>query len=111
MPDPSHFALFLGEWSLPDGFSFLEGELNGWPYLITCVVLFVTLGIVTGYFIWKKGYLQTIDAETEIRKTVEELARVREDVKLETLELVPAESPSPALATGDAQTPRVQSPR
>jgi hypothetical protein len=89
MADLSAPILLLAELSPPGGFSFPGGELSGWPYLAVCAVFFLTLGVVTGYFIWRKGNLQTIDAEAEIRKTGEDLAHLREDLRLEILELGP----------------------
>jgi len=79
----------LAELSPPGGISFLDGELTGWPYLAICALFFMTLGLVTGYFIWRKGQLQTIDAEAEIRKTGDDLVLLREDLQLEILELGP----------------------
>ncbi len=79
-PVPSS-APFLAELSFPGGMSFLEeGELSGWPHLVTCAAVFVTLGIVIGYFIWRKGQLQNLDVETEARKTRKGLAELREDL-------------------------------
>jgi len=92
MPTMTGFAAInpmLAELSLPDSLSFPDKDLSGWPYLAVCAVFFMTLGIVTGYFIWRKGHLQTIDAEAEIRKTGEDLAHLREDLQLEILELGP----------------------
>ena len=83
------FSPPLAELSPPGRMPLLEGELSGWPHLIACAAIFVTLGIVTGYFIWRKGQLQTIDVETEIRKTGDDLAARREDLELENLELGP----------------------
>lgn len=83
------FSPPLAELSPPGRMPLLEGELSGWPHLIACAAIFVTLGIVTGYFIWRKGQLQTIDVETEIRKTGDDLAALREDLELENLELGP----------------------
>jgi hypothetical protein len=79
----------IAELSPPGGISFLGGDLSGWPYLAICAVFFMTLGIVTGYFIWRKGHLQTIDAEAEIRKAGDDLAHLRDDLQLEILELGP----------------------
>jgi hypothetical protein len=79
----------LAELSPPRGTSFFEGELTGWPYLAICALFFMTLGLVTGYFIWRKGHLQTLDAEAEIRKTGDDLVLLRDDMQLEILELGP----------------------
>lgn len=87
MADLSESVSWLAELSSPGGFPLPDGGLDGWPYLAVCAAFFLTLGIVTGYFIWRKGHLQTIDAEAEIRKTGEDLAHLREDLQLEILEL------------------------
>ena len=89
MDDLSAQIPLLAELSPPGAFSFPDGELSGWPYLVVCAVFFLTLGVVAGYFIWRKGNLQTLDAEAEIRKTGEDLANLREDLQLEILELGP----------------------
>lgn len=89
MADLSAPVSLLAELSPPGGFPLPDGGLDGWPYLAVCAAFFLTLGIVTGYFIWRKGHLQTIDAEAEIRKTGEDLAHLREDLQLEILELGP----------------------
>ncbi len=89
MADLTAFTSLFAELSPPGGMSFLEGDLTGWPYLAICAVFFMTLGIVTGYFIWRKGQLQTIDAEAEIRKAGDDLAHLRDDLQLEILELGP----------------------
>ena len=100
-PVPSS-APFLAELSFPGGMSFLEkGELSGWPHLVACAAVFMTLGIVIGYFIWRKGQLQTIDVETEARKTGEDLAALREDLELENLELRGEEVSPPASTLRD----------
>lgn len=91
MAQTSHSATSLAELSLPGGMSFLEGELSGWPHFVACTAAFTAMGIVIGYFIWRKGQLQTIDVETECRKTREDLVALREDLELENLELDPEE--------------------
>lgn len=87
MNDLSSQVLLLAEISPPAGFSSPDGEPGGWPYLAVCAVFFLTLGMVTGYFIWRKGNHQTLDAEAVIRKTGEELSHLREDLQLEIIEL------------------------
>jgi hypothetical protein len=79
----------LAELVPPGDLFFLQNNPGGGFYLAVCAVFFTTLGIATGYFIWRKGHLQTIDAEAEIRKTGEDLARLRENLQLEELELGP----------------------
>lgn len=89
MADLSAQIPLLAELSPPGGFSFPDGDLSGWTYLAVCALFFLALGMVTGYFIWRKGQLQSIDAEVEVRKTGEDLANLREDLQLEILELGP----------------------
>lgn len=60
---------------------------NPWLYYTFCALVFVIAGIVCGYFIWRKGFMQTLDAETEIEKTKRELESLREDVEREESEL------------------------
>jgi F0F1-type ATP synthase membrane subunit b/b' len=76
---------FLAE-SIPlPGF---EGiSVDGRWYYAACAFLFLLLGLVLGYFIWKKGHMQMLDAEAEVRRTREELARLKEDLKAEENEL------------------------
>jgi hypothetical protein len=66
----------------------LEGvSVDGRWYYAACAFLFLLLGLVLGYFIWKKGHMQMLDAEAEVRRTREELARLKEDLKAEANEL------------------------
>jgi hypothetical protein len=53
-----------------------------WYYVI-CAVTFTLAGLITGYFIWRKGSMQMHDAEAEIQRTGEELKRLTEDLKIE----------------------------
>lgn len=53
-----------------------------WYYVI-CAVVFTLAGLITGYFIWRKGTMQMHDAEAEIQRTGEELKRLTEDLKIE----------------------------
>jgi|GEM_PF-2305165 len=55
---------------------------RGWYYAV-CAILFTLAGLVTGYFIWRKGSMQMHDAEAEIRRTSEEWKRLDEDLKVE----------------------------
>ena len=66
--------------SLP-GFDGLEVD-EIW-YYPACAFAFFLVGLILGYFIWRKGHMQTHDAEAEVRRTKEELARLREDLKVE----------------------------
>ena len=58
------------------------GDLGVWYYVI-CAVVFTVSGLIVGYFIWRKGHMQTLDAESEIRRTADELSRLREDLQVE----------------------------
>jgi hypothetical protein len=67
----------------PGGF-----ELPAWLsdrvwYYVGCAVIFTLAGLITGYFIWRKGSMQTHDAEAEIQRTGEELRRLAEDLRIE----------------------------
>jgi len=82
------FARFLAQSGAkgtagPGGF-----ELPAWLsdrvwYYVVCAVVFTLAGLITGYFIWRKGAMQTHDAEAEIQRTGEELKRLTEDLKIE----------------------------
>ena len=87
MAEENGSSPLLAELSLAGDLPFLDGDLGAWLYLAISAVLFMALGIVTGNFIWRRGHLQTIDAATEIRKTSEDLTHMREDLRLETLEI------------------------
>jgi hypothetical protein len=77
--------VFLSE-SIPlPGFEGLA--VDGRWYYAACGFLFLLLGLILGYFIWKKGHMQMLDAEAEVRRTREELARLTEDLKAEENEL------------------------
>jgi len=63
-------------------------ELPAWLsdrvwYYVVCAVIFTLAGLISGYFIWRKGSMQTHDAEAEIQRTGEELKRLTEDLKIE----------------------------
>jgi hypothetical protein len=76
---------FLSESSPLPGF---EGiSVDGRWYYVGCAALFLFLGFVLGYFIWKKGHMQMLEAEAEVRRTREALARLTEDLKAEESEL------------------------
>ena len=58
-------------------------EGSEWIYYGVCGLFFLLCGLVCGYFIWRKGYLQTLDAELEVRRTEDELENLRHDLSLE----------------------------
>ncbi|MEC5128807.1 hypothetical protein VSU19_18740 [Verrucomicrobiales bacterium BCK34] len=58
-----------------------------WIYYAVSGLFFLICGVVCGYFIWRKGYLQTLDAELEVRRTEDELQNLRHDLSLEEDEL------------------------
>ena len=53
-----------------------------WYYGI-CAAVFTLAGLITGYFIWRKGTMQMLDAEAEIERTSGELKRLSDDLKIE----------------------------
>jgi len=57
-------------------------DLGVW-YHVICAVVFTIAGLIVGYFIWRKGNMQTLDAESEIRRTADELARLQQDLQVE----------------------------
>ncbi len=65
------------------GFSIPGLEIDQFWYYVVCAVVFTLAGLITGSFIWKKGAMQTHDAEAEIQRTGEELKRLTEDLKIE----------------------------
>ena len=67
---------------------FLEREITGRVYYLICAALFTTGGMICGYFIWKRGHMQMLDAEIEIKLTASELKALREDIELEEKELI-----------------------
>lgn len=58
-------------------------QLSGPVYYAVCAVLFTLAGLISGYFIWRKGHMQMQDAEDEVRKTRDELEKLRDDMKVE----------------------------
>ncbi|MDA7920926.1 hypothetical protein N9B73_04135 [Verrucomicrobiales bacterium] len=58
-----------------------------WIYYAVCGLFFSLCGVFCGYFIWRKGFLQTLDAELEVRRTEDELQNLRHDLSLEEDEL------------------------
>lgn len=78
----SHLAQAAAEGS---GFGFaIPGiEADRIWYYVVCAVAFTFAGLITGYFIWRKGSMQMQDAEAEIQRTSGELKRLSEDLKIE----------------------------
>jgi len=62
---------------------FPSGEFSGFVYYLFCAILFTVSGLIVGYFIWRKGYMQTLDAEAEIRRTEQDLNLLRGDLSSE----------------------------
>ena len=58
-----------------------------WIYYVVSGLFFLICGVICGYFIWRKGYLQTLDAELEVRRTEDELQNLRHDLSLEEEEI------------------------
>ena len=77
-------------------FSAFVNDISGWPYYALCGLFFISCGLAAGYFIWRKGHLQTLDVESEVRETGKELIKLREDLEIEEEEL----SPGHGLRTG-----------
>ncbi len=77
--------LFLAESFTLPGIDAISIEGKG--YYVLCAILFLLLGLILGYFIWRKGHMQMLDAETEVRRTRKELDRLRDDLKAEQTEL------------------------
>lgn len=76
---------FIGDGVLILSLAIPEGL--GWIYYAVCGLFFLICGLMCGYFIWRKGYLQTLDAELEVRRTEDELQNLRHDLSLEVEEL------------------------
>lgn len=64
----------------------VEGQ-EGLIYFAFCGICFVLCGLACGYFIWRKGHMQMLDAELEVKRTKEELEAVGGDLQLEEREL------------------------
>jgi len=41
-----------------------------WIYYVASGLFFLSCGVVCGYFIWRKSYLQTLEAELDVRRTM-----------------------------------------
>lgn len=64
-------------------------EIESWLdqdglYYGASALVFTLAGLICGYFIWRKGYMQTLDAEAEVTRTVEELSRLQKDLCAES---------------------------
>lgn len=51
-----------------------------WLYLVACAAFFTICGLACGYFVWRKGHMQTLDAEMEVMRTENDLRTLREDL-------------------------------
>lgn len=81
---------------LPGG---LEKAVEGQGSLIYyafCGIFFVLCGLACGYIIWRKGHLQMLDAELEVKRTEEELDAFQGDLQLEERELRVGEPTRPS---------------
>ena len=56
-------------------------------YYAICGIFFVLCGLACGYFIWRKGHMQMLDAELEVKRTENELEAAKEDLQLEEREV------------------------
>lgn len=65
------------------GFALSGIEVDRLWYYVVCAVAFTFAGLITGYFIWRKGAMQMHDAEAEIQRTSGELKRLSDDLKIE----------------------------
>ncbi|MEX2577945.1 MAG: hypothetical protein WD342_02715 [Verrucomicrobiales bacterium] len=61
----------------------------GWLYYVICALVFTVAGLICGYFIWRRGHMQTLDAEMEIQLAENELKGLRTDLEREEKELRP----------------------
>lgn len=62
--------------------AFPGGE-SSWAYYGICALVFALCGLVCGYFIWRKGNMQMLDAELEVKRTAAELQALQEDLSEE----------------------------
>ena len=62
---------------MPNPISLLSVSLPlgeyGWLYYAVVASIFLFSGIICGYFIWRKGHMQTMDAEMEVQLNESEL--------------------------------------
>jgi sensor histidine kinase YesM len=67
------------------GQSFVWG--SGWIYYMICSVVFLFLGLAMGYFIWRRGLLQTYELQQEVRRAEQELENIKDEVAADEKEL------------------------
>lgn len=67
----------------------------GWLYYGVCAGAFALTGFIAGYFIWRKGNMQTLDAEMEIQLNESELKNLSADLEREGKQLEPAQTGDP----------------
>ena len=67
----------------------LPEAANGWIYYSACALFFLLCGLCCGYFVWRKGHMQTIEAEMEVSRTEDELKSLQEEMRLEEQEVNP----------------------
>ena len=70
-------SMRFAQLRLPDYLPETEEE---WLYLGICAAFFAVCGLACGYFVWRKGHMQTLDAEMEVMRTENELRTLREDL-------------------------------
>ncbi len=59
----------------------------GWLYYAVSASVFLFMGVVCGYFIWRKGHMQTMDAEMEVQLNESELKSHTEEFEKEVRNL------------------------
>lgn len=84
-------AVFLA-LSAQDWETLLPEDSSGWVYYVLCALFFLIIGMATGFFIWRKGHMQMLDAEAEVKRTSEELETLREDIAAEEAGVQSADS-------------------
>ncbi len=53
------------------------------PYYLICALGFALAGLVVGYFIWRRGHHQTLDAESEVHRASANLETLRKEMERE----------------------------
>ncbi|MDF1659716.1 MAG: hypothetical protein P1U58_19025 [Verrucomicrobiales bacterium] len=61
----------------------VAGGDGGLVYYAVCAMFFALMGLGCGYFVWRKGHMQTQDAEMEVKRTEAELQALRLDLSEE----------------------------
>lgn len=64
-------------------FGLVDGAGSGWAYYAICALFFTLCGLGCGFFVWRKGHMQTQDAEMEVKRTEAELEALRLDLSEE----------------------------